>query len=157
MEEVTNPVINWLAANWGWVVAVFLVFFEVTPIKLSPISSICKWFGNKITISVQNQITELKNDTDNMRTTLENRIMAAEEAIDMNRISNIRSLVLDFANSCRNGRQHSKEEFAHVFEQNDEYQELVKKYDIRNSVYKNDYKFIERVYKDNSENNSFLA
>ena len=39
----------------------------------------------------------------------------------------IRYEVLDFANSCRNGRRHTKDEFQHIIDLNDKYEVLLDK------------------------------
>lgn len=141
-----QQIIDWLSKNWGWVIAGFSLLFEISPIKISPISAFCKWIGNKLTSDIKEDIEKINE-----------RIDEQQEAIDMSRISNIRSLVLDFANSCRNGRRHSKEEYKHIMNENNDYQELVKKYKITNDVYKEDYNFVLEKYRECLHDNSFLA
>ena len=43
---------EWLGGNWGIVLAVFCIFFEIAPIKIHPISSILGWIGKKMTVGV---------------------------------------------------------------------------------------------------------
>lgn len=146
MEDATKPIVDFIANNWGWIVTVFLAFFEITPIKIKPISALCKWIGKKITGSIEEDIKNINE-----------RLNETEKAIDYTRMANIKALVLDFANSCRNGRKHSREEFTHILSENDVYESLVKKYDIKNSVYQQDYKFVKDLYQKCLKENSFLA
>ena len=139
MEQTTVPILEWLKGNWGWVISAFCVFFEITPIKLHPISAICKWIGDRLTSTIKKDIADLRKD------------------VDMARIAGIKAIVLDFANSCRNGRKHSKEEFTNILSENSEYERLVKKYDLKNDVYREDFNFILEIYRECLHKNSFLA
>ena len=139
MEPDAVHFLEWLKGNWGWVVSAFCIFFEISPIKLHPITSLCKWIGDKLTSGIKKDIADLRQD------------------VDMGRIANIKSTVLDFANSCRNGRKHSKEEFTNILTENGEYERLVKKYGLKNDVYREDFNFILEIYRNCLHNNSFLA
>lgn len=138
-QDVFMDVLGWLKGNWGWLITAFCVFFEITPIKLHPITAVCNWIGAKLTNDIKKDISDLRY------------------TIDMNRIASIKAHVLHFANSCRNGRSHSKEEFMNIMNENNEYEALIKKYDIRNHVYKEDYDFVVEKYRECLRNNSFLA
>lgn len=129
---------SWLGGNWGWVIAVFCVFFEIAPIKLHPISAFLGWLGKKLTGDIRKDIADLRED------------------VDRQRMANIRSLVLDFSNSCLNGRKHTKEEFDHVIAENHHYEAMVKKYGISNDVYTEAYAYILRIYRKCLDRHSFL-
>ena len=79
-----------------------------------------------------------------------------EKAIDENEIDRIRWEVLDFANSCRNKRRHTKDEFDHIISQNDKYHKLLDKYDMENGVFDAEYAYILRLYKKCQDENDFL-
>lgn len=130
---------EWLGGNWGWVIVVFSVFFEVAPIKVHPISSVLGWFGRKITGDLRKDIADLRED------------------VDRQRMANIRSLVLDFSNSCLNGRKHTREEFDHVIAENHNYENLVRKYGVTNDVYTEAYGYILRVYRACLDGHKFLT
>lgn len=96
MEEA----IQWIW-NHIWTLVVFLsLFIEITPIKWSPISSLFKWIGKKITTETSERLDSIQQDLDEQRA-----------MIETNEKDRIRWEVLDFANSCRNGRRHTKDEF----------------------------------------------
>ena len=135
MEQIGK----WLGGNWGWVIAVFCVFFEVAPIKLHPISFVLGWLGKKLTGDIRKDIADLRED------------------VDRQRMSSIRSLVLDFSNSCLNGRKHTKEEFDHVIAENHNYETLVARYNVSNEVYSEAYGYILRVYRKCLDGHKFLS
>ena len=129
---------EWLGGNWGWVLTVFCVFFEIAPIKLHPISAALGWLGKKLTGDIRKDIADLRED------------------VDRQKMSQIRSLVLDFANSCLNHKEHTKEEFDHLIAENHNYEELVKRYKITNDVYAESYAYILRVYRKCLDEHKFL-
>lgn len=129
----------WLGGNWGWVIAIFCVFFEIAPIKLHPISSFLGWLGKKLTGDIRKDIADLRED------------------VDRQRMANIRSLVLDFSNTCLNGRRHTKEEFDHILAENHNYETLVQRYGISNDVYSEAYSYILRIYRNCLDSHTFLT
>lgn len=160
MEEAMPKILDWLSANWGWIVVILGGLIEFTPIKCNPLSAIFKWIGKRLNAETDKRIDALDEkftEVDNHLNEIDGRLNKQEELIDTQRIANIRSLILDFANSCRNGRPHSHEEYLHIMSENGEYEKLVKKYNIINSVYAESYKYICNKYHECMENNSFLA
>lgn len=102
-------------------------------------------------------LSEMKKGTDTNCRTLKKRLDAMEKSNDLQSIRQIRAHVLDFANSCMNGRRHTVKDFDNIFDENAEYEALIKKHKIKNNKYKADYEFIEKVYKKCQEENSFLS
>ena len=84
-------------------IAVGSIFFEVSKIKINPISFLLKWIGKR------------------MFEPMNSRLDAVEKKIDENEIDRIRWEILEFANTCRNGKRHTKDEFSHIIAQNDKY------------------------------------
>ena len=140
-EKALEPVWHFLGNNWGWILAAFSVLFEITPIKIHPITSLLRWIGKRLTGDIRQDIADLRED------------------VDMQRLSSIRSLVLDFSNSCLNGRKHTKEEFDHILEENKNYEKLVAKYHdkIENDVYKEAIAYIKRIYRKRMDKRDFLT
>ena len=83
------------------IIAVGSIFFEVSKIKINPISFLLKWIGKR------------------MFEPMNSRLDAVEKKIDENEIDRIRWEILEFANTCRNGKRHTKDEFSHIISQND--------------------------------------
>lgn len=137
---------EWLGGNWGWVIAIFCVFFEIAPIKLHPVSAFLGWLGKKLTGDLRKGVEDIKKDVSDLR-----------EDVDKQRMSTIRSLVLDFSNSCLNGVRHTKEEFDHILAENQNYEVLVEKYGVSNDVYTEAYAYILRIYRDCLDGHKFLS
>lgn len=138
-KEALEPILQFLGNNWGWILALFLVFFEITPIKLHPITSLLGWIGKKLNGSLKQDIADLRKD------------------VDEQRMSTIRTLVLDFSNSCLNKRKHTKEEFDHILEENKIYEKLVTKNKVDNDVYAEAIAYIKRVYRRRLDKGDFLT
>ena len=83
---------------------------------------------------------------DNIESTLSTKIQEVSDRNDENEKDRIRWEILDFANSCRNGRKHSKEEFNHIIELNKKYKRLLEKTGDENGVFEEDYKYIQGLY-----------
>lgn len=85
-----------------------------------------------------------------------NSIVAIEANIDSNEKDRIRWEVLDFANSCRNGRRHTQDEFEHIIVLNRKYNALLEKTGDENGVFTLEYQYIEGLYKKCQIDNDFL-
>jgi hypothetical protein len=115
-------IVKWIPIGIG----VLSVFVQVSPIKINPIS----WLGSMFMQNTNQKIDEL------------------EHTIDTNEIENLRRSILDFANSCQNGIEHSQEQFNQVFKDNEKYHCLLKKYNLTNGRVDSDFKYIENTYQD---------
>lgn len=114
------------AGHVAAIVAVVSILFEVTPIKINPIAFLLKWAGQKMFEPFNEKMKEL------------------ERTIDENKIDTIKWEILEFANSCRNNRRHTKDEFEHIISQNDKYHKLLEKYKMENGVFDAEYAYILR-------------
>lgn len=114
------------------------IFFEVSKIKVNPISFILQWVGKRMFEPFNDKMKEL------------------ERTIDENKIDTIKWEILEFANSCRNNRRHTKDEFEHIISQNDKYHKLLEKYKMENGVFDAEYAYILRLYKRCQDQNDFL-
>ena len=118
---------------------------EITPIKFNPISAILRWLGKRLNSAISEQVEALSEKQDILRDT-----------VDDNEIDRIRWEILDFANSCRNGRKHTMEEFDHVIELNTKYHAILKRRNLTNGKIDLEYAYIESLYKRCQQENSFL-
>lgn len=146
---------KWLARHWAGIAAVLSIVIEVTPIKINPWSMIFKWIGKMIGQAINAPVlTELKTmrgDLDSVRSELEDTKREQQE----NEKDRIRWEILDFANSCRNGRRHTKDEYEHVFRMNDKYENMLKPGE-KNSYFEAEYEYIKHLYSERQEKNDFL-
>ena len=128
------------------IVAVIGMFVEITPIKLNPFSSIIKWIGNK-----------LNGDTNNQLETISLQLETVSGRIDKIEINDMRSQILDFANSCMNKRKHTKEEFEHIIDLHTQYEDIISKKGMTNGRVDLAFRYISDLYTICLNENSFLG
>lgn len=138
------------ALEWMWnhiwtLIVILSCFVEIAPIKWNPLSSIFKWIGKKITSETREELKQIKEDLNDQRTIIEE-----------NEKDRIRWEILDFANSCRNGRKHTKDEYQHIITLNDKYKGLLEKTGDKNGVFEAEYEYIKKLYAERQEKNDFL-
>lgn len=130
-----SKVFDWMLEHWSFCAFLIAMFVQVTPaIKFSPLT----WLGGLLTGKLQKEIADVQT------------------AIDENEKDRIRWEVLDFANTCRNGIRHTKDEFQHIITLNSKYKALLKKTDDENGVFDAEYLYILNLYKERQEKNDFL-
>lgn len=92
----------------------------------------CKWIGFLLTKDISARLDAI-----------EERQMTDEK-------DRIRYEVLYFANTCRNGRRHTRDEFLHIIELHDKYKELLKKTGDTNGVFTAEYRYILDLFREGS-------
>ena len=127
----TQQVIEWIGDHIVAVLVTLSVFIQ--------------WVGKMLNGNLQQQVIELHNTIQEMN-----------KDIDENEKDRIRWQVLDFANSCRNGRRHTKDEFQHIITLNDKYTELLKRTNDKNGYFDEEYKYIQELFRDCQNKNNFL-
>ena len=140
-----EQILDWLVKNFLQVIVIFSIFIQITPIKWNPITTFAKWLGKIFTKELSDLITTMQENIDDIR-----------DDIDENEKDRIRWEVLDFANSCRNGRQHTQEEFRHIATLNDKYKVLLERTKDKNGVFEAEYKYIDELYQERLKKNDFL-
>lgn len=133
-----QQLLTWLESYWWAALIGGSCLIEVVPIKINPISHILKWIGKKVNSEIMERLEKL------------------EQNVDQNEIDRIRYEVLDFANSCRNGRKHSKDEFEHIISLNAKYLELLSKHKKQNGVFEAEYDYILELYRECQKKNNFI-
>ena len=101
-------------------------------------------------------ITDMRVGTNTNCEMLKIRLNAMEKSNDMQTVRQIKTHVLDFANSCLNHRRHTKRDFDNIIKENADYQMLVKKYNLVNDVYTEDFNYIMKIYHKCQDEDSFL-
>ena len=110
----------------GWTgagILVLLSLIQISPVKLDPWDMIFNWLGNKLNGSLQKQVREIW--------------------INMHR-----QAILQFARECRAGQEHSEEEWSHVLNVADEYEQYCLKNSVVNGVVKQDTLYIRQLYQE---------
>ena len=130
-----KEVVEWILAHWSFCAFVLVAFVQITPgIKVNPLG----WIGGLLFGGIRKEIASI-------------RVL-----IDENEKDRIRWEVLDFANSCRNGRRHTKDEFQHIITLNGKYKVLLKKTNDENGVFDAEFEYIKDLYRERQVKNDFL-
>lgn len=127
-------IVSHIAAISPAVLLILGLFVQIAPVKVNPIS----WLGK-----------QLNKDT------LE-RVDKLERHINNNRMKSIRWEILSFANSCKNHKKHSKDEFLHIIDIHSEYERLCEQNGFTNGVVDVEYTYILEVYTKCREEDSFI-
>lgn len=123
--------------------------------KIDEVSGRCKILSTKID-GVEEQSGNYDALIDEKIANVVEEIRIVKDEVHSVEKSDTRNTVLDFANSCKNGRRHTKEEFEHIFDLNERYKELLDITNDSNGVFAANYEYIVELYKENLRNNSFL-
>ena len=166
MNEVSDlqKVFDWITSHWAFCAFIIGMIFEVPKWRFRPFTALFKWIGKRINNPVMEEIGRVDTKVDDLKVEMKTEIDSLKADMkemrrvhDADEMDSVRSTVLDFANSCRHGRSHTKEEFDHIKALNDKYESLLKKYDIKNGVYESDYDFILEEDKRCKRENAYLA
>lgn len=152
MGEVLRNIWAWCLDNITVVVTVILAVIDIAPIKFNPIKAILKWLGKHFNAELKTEIDTIKADA---KATKE-KVEELERTVDNNEMDRIRWEILGFANSCRCGTKHSKEEFDHIISLEAKYTDLLTKTDTTNGVFEEEYKYILELYHHCLKNNTFI-
>lgn len=121
------------------------IFIEIVPIKINPLSSLFKWIGEVTNKDVNEKLSSMSTRLEDVST-----------RIDMIEINNMRTQILDFANSCMNERRHTKEEFEHMIDLKNNYDSVIHEKGITNGRMDLAFKYISDLYIQCLNEDSFL-
>ena len=151
-----EQIFRWCSDHLAAIALAIPTLIQIAPIKIDPWTRLFKWIGKVLTADVSKEIKQVRKDFTEDIADLKKLHAAQQEDIDSNEIDRIRFEVLDFANSCRNGRKHSKDEFEHIITINKKYQRLLAKTGAENGVFDAEYDYIYDIYKRCQRENTFL-
>lgn len=140
-----QQVVEWIGKNLWTIVIIVSIFIQITPIKINPWSALFKWIGKIITGNACSKIDGLID-----------KVEKIEKDVKTNEKDRIRWEILDFANSCRNNRKHTRDEFQHIVALNDKYKRLLQETNDTNGVFEVEYNYIQDLYAERLEKNDFL-
>ncbi len=147
-----EKVLDYLVHNIAQILFIGSLVIQISPIKINPWSALFKWLGKVITADSNKRIDSLIKKLEKTETS----IIGLQKNIDENEKDRIRWEVLDFANSCRNGKRHTKDEYQHIITLNTKYKDLLKRTKDKNGVFEEEYKYIQKLYAERQEKNDFL-
>ena len=111
---------------------------EIVPIKINPWKTLFHWIGTCINGELKESLSEMKRD------------------FEETKAQDKRWHILNFANTCRNGVLHSKDEWQHVISELSEYEAYTEKKGITNGVIEEDAKYLRELYRERNMKNDFL-
>lgn len=136
---------EWVGQHLWTIILVGSFFIQIAPIKINPWSTVIKWVGKLI-----------MNDACGKMDSLITKVDKIESDVTSNEKDRIRWEILDFANSCRNNRKHTRDEFQHIVALHDKYQKLLEITHDTNGVFEVEYNYIQGLYAERMEKNDFL-
>lgn len=136
---------EWIGRNLWQIILIGSLFIQVSPIKINPWSTVFKWIGKIIIGETCGKIDKLIA-----------KIEGLEKEMIQNEKDRIRWEILDFANSCKNGRPHTQDEFEHIIDLNTKYRQLLRRSNDQNGVFELEYEYLKKEYRNHCEKNDFL-
>lgn len=134
-----------IAGNVTLLLVALSAFIEITPIKFNPISLLFGWIGKKFNGAVLDKLSAQ-----------DKAMVEIRDVVDDNEIDRIRWEILDFSNSCRQGKKHTLDEFVHIIELNEKYHKILERRDLTNGRIDLEYNYIVSIYEECQKKNSFL-
>ena len=150
-----QQILQWLANHPITSLIAFTGFIQIIPIKINPWSALFKWISKAITGDACSKIDGLIEKVNKIDGLIE-KVDKIDADVKTNEKDRIRWEVLDFANSCRNGRKHTRDEYQHIIALNDKYRELLALTGDTNGVFEAEYDYIKKLYAERLEKNDFL-
>lgn len=128
-----------MADNLTLTIGLVACIVEVAPIEINPWSRILKWISDALVGDFKKEFLEFKKESE-------------EKTADRMRWD-----ILSFANSCRRGQAHSKDEWWHAISQIKEYRNYTERKGIVNGVIEEDSEYLLELYHERNLKNDFLG
>ena len=161
LEELVRvlSIFSSIAISVSAIIGLLSVIFK--PIRKLVVSVYKKIVGSKdkfgeISSKIEDMRSELINKIEGFKDDLTKQIQEVSDTNDENEKDRIRWEILNFANSCRNGIRHTKDEYTHIFDLNDKYEKLLEKTGEKNGYFEVEFEYIKHLYAERQEKNDFL-
>ena len=119
--------------------------FEITPIKIKPLSALLKWIGKNLNKDVRDDISKLEVKVDCVKNDMQSHTVESQ-----------RRDILNYASELRNGEKKTEEHFVYIMKLHDRYEEYTKRNKIKNSQADLAYEYILDMYKKCRDGDGFL-
>ena len=136
----------------GIVFVVVASLLQVSKININPWDWVLGLIGNKLNNNLKKEIQALKKEMNDVASKLDSHISESEAK----ELQDTRRDILEFANSCMNGRKHTKEQFDFVIAECDAYEKYIEDKDIKNGFITSAIREIRRLNDKCIQTNSFL-
>jgi len=124
------------------ILVILLSLVEISPIKINPWAWFFGWVGQKLTGSLRNELNDLKKDIEHVN----KKVSEVRDEAVRSDVANMRWFILSFAQDCRDGVTHSKEQWTHALNQSKYYESYCREHAVQNGVIEEDTKFIRDLY-----------
>lgn len=145
-----------------WTLLIFLtsIGIEIIPtFKWSPWTSLFKWIGSAFNSKIDSKMDSVRGELKVLDTKIDRVQKELDKHIADSKVKELQDTrrdILDFCNSCMNGRKHTKEQYDFMIKQCDIYEKYVRDNDIKNGVIEAAIKEIRRLYDERIQKNDFL-
>ena len=150
VDVFMNLIKEWWPAGAA-ILVVASYFIEISKVKINPISFVTKIF-NKPIIDLMK-----KHEEQNRKefSAIMGELKKTSNQVDVNEAKRLRSEIMSFAVSLRKREPHSEQDYKNIITAHDDYEELIKKTNLKNGVIDEDYAFIVKVYRNCSASGQF--
>ena len=148
--------IEWVQENLGVVVPVGIValmsLFEVSKIEINPWSFILEFIGDRINRKTIDSLDSLSKQIESLRIKLDKETYERVESD----VYLLRSTIIEASLSLRKGDHFTRSKYDEVLRAKSRYDELVKKYNLKNNILERDFDYIyDRMLEDEKEGDFF--
>lgn len=125
-----------------WIAGVLLII-QILPLKFKPYDIFFGSLGSKLNKGISDKLEKSNRRIDEIAERQEFNIKDIQEKF----AADYRWRILDFANSCKNGESHTKEEWEHVITQINNYDEYCEDNGIKNDQITVESEYLREKYK----------
>ena len=157
--DVFNSILEFARSNVLVVVLGALSLIEIAPIKVNPWKFIFKLFYKFICWMSRVSLAPIINKMDEIDKKVgdvQSEINVVKKEFEIKNANDWRWDILDFFNSSRNNRPHSKEEWDHAIDQVKKYERHVEIHGIDNGVLEEASAWLRKEYQKHIDANDFL-
>lgn len=141
----TKFIWDWIGRNLWQIAIIVSLFIQISPIKINPWTSLAKWIGKILMGEACGKMDDVVKNLNSLTTEVRD-----------NEKDRIRWEILDFANSCHNGRKHTRDEYRHIDKLNTKYRKLLEETGDTNGEFEIEYQYIKELYEERIRKNDFL-
>lgn len=161
-------IISWIWDHAIQILVVFSLFFEISKIKLNPITALMNHILRPIKKEIEDTKKELNDSIDQLQSEIKLEIESIKleqanakstinqliESNEMSEISRIRWEIIEFSNSISNDIKHTKDEYRHIKDEAKRYHTLIEKYELDNGIIDEEMAKINDRYEKNKNGTS---
>lgn len=146
------------------IIAVLSVVVENTKkLPFNPWTRILNWIGKRITNDINQRLSEIEEQqkanieaVNMLEEKMDKEFKEHIKQADKKEAKRLRQSIVEFADACRCGVQHTQNHFENVMRDYGDYVQYCETHDIPNHFIDSDYAYIEGLYQECLKENKFL-